>query len=73
MKPIIISVLIAAVLLFAIYHLAMFAVSDLMGGPRISGEAQAKPWRPYARAAFGIIMIGLLIGSTGVVIKIECR
>lgn len=73
MKPILISILIAALLLLAIYHLAMFAVSDFMGGPRISAEVQAKPWRPYARAAFGIIMIGLLIGTTGMVLKVRYR
>ena len=60
MKGIVISILVAAFLLLAIYHLAMFAVSDFMGGPGTWEVWQTKPWRPFARAAFGITMIGLL-------------
>ena len=55
-----------------LWILLEFALSDFMG---TAGENiwQTKPWRPVARAAFGFVMITLVVVTTGVVLQLRKR
>ncbi len=62
------------ILLLALTWLFRFGISDfVMGMPPINNIWETKPWRPWCRAIFSIIMGAVLILATIGILKYQAN